>query len=118
MTSEPLATASASFNGSVQAAASASFDAAADAVGDDTRNVQVAGRTVRLRIAGQVLPRRFGPSFAHLEAGDDAVEAPPALTVSVWESSESGAPPPVPLPVPSDGDPEDARVQFDDGSCA
>jgi hypothetical protein len=113
VTSEPSTTASASFNGSVQAEARASYDAAADAVGAQTRDLQIADRALRLRIAGGDLQRRLGPSFAHLGSAGDAV---PALTVSVWESNESGAPPPVPLPVPSDEDPEDARVQFDDGS--
>ncbi|MDX6414069.1 MAG: hypothetical protein QOH23_1479 [Gaiellaceae bacterium] len=76
-----------------------------------TRAYRIAGHSVRLRFAQNVLARRLTRAFAHLEATSDE----PNLSVDAWHSSGSAAPRP-PLPaIESDESTRGAVAHFDDG---
>jgi hypothetical protein len=79
---------------------STSFEAAVEATGGvfSDRYV-IAGSLVLLRFASERLREVLGPAFAHLAAPTDDGAAQPALTVHLWDSASTGAPPP-PRPAP------------------
>src|SRR4029077_17033287 len=59
-----------------------------------SRDYVIAGHHIRLRAAGPEMIRRLAPAFGHLEA--ESVGSPD-LTINLWDSATTGAPPP-PLP--------------------
>lgn len=71
----------------------AAYERAEAAGGPVVRGFVVAGREVRLRLAGPALLPYLTPALAHLAA---APRSAPALTVCAWESESTGvsAPPP------------------------
>jgi hypothetical protein len=73
---------------------SGSFEQAVDSLGTRELRLRIAGAPVLVRFAGQDLTDRLARAFAHLvdDSGDE-----PVLTICVWDSEGSGAPPP-PLP--------------------
>ncbi|MEM6287592.1 MAG: hypothetical protein AAF845_10590 [Bacteroidota bacterium] len=86
----------------------AAFDrAAADGVVE--RTYRIAGRPVRLRIAGDVLDARITPALAHLAA---PIPEGAALTVRMWDSGATGVRPPAP-PWPADAYRERCEIRHD-----
>lgn len=78
-----------------------SFARAAGAAGVVTRAIRIGDSPVRLRFAGSALAEKLGHAFDHLvDEGDDR----PSLTIHVWDSEDSGTPPP-PLPSLAPGSP-------------
>jgi hypothetical protein len=78
----------------------ASYATAADANEVSVERLSMAGTTVSLRFASQALRERLAPAFAHLVSSSDG-EAP-ELTVHLWDSASTGAPPPPRPTVPED----------------
>ena len=78
----------------------ASYTAAADASGTSEDRLSMAGTVVSLRFASGALRERLAPAFAHLMGSSD--EEPPGLTVHLWDSASTGAPPPPRPTVPDD----------------
>jgi hypothetical protein len=72
----------------------ASFAAAAEGVGGvSVDRISMAGASVALTSASPALRQRLVPALAHLsETGRD--EREPALTIYLWDSASTGAPPP------------------------
>ncbi len=71
-----------------------SFGRAAQSVEVVERSVRIGAAPVRLRFAGARLAAQLSRAFDHLaDTGDDE----PGLTIHVWDSEDSGTPPP-PLP--------------------
>lgn len=73
-----------------------SFEEACRASGDvHERDFAIAGVLVRLRSANAEMTRRLSKAFTHLEVSHG--EAPPDLTITLWDSATHGtAPPPLP----------------------
>jgi hypothetical protein len=83
-----------------------SFERAAQAADLVERSIRIGDVPVRLRFAGMALAEQLSRAFAHLV--DD--ESPqPELTIHVWDSEDSGTPPP-PLPSLVPGSPRGATV--------
>ena len=78
----------------------ASYEAAVDANGVSVDPLAMAGTSVALRFASEALRERLAPAFAHLM--DAPAEEPPGLTVHLWDSASTGAPPPPRPAVPED----------------
>lgn len=74
-----------------------------DAVGYSTplieRSYQLDGHRLRLRFAGPALLNALGPALEHLQIESSA---PPDLTISLWDSTSTGAATPARLPPPSE----------------
>jgi hypothetical protein len=87
----------------------ASFAAAADGPPSE-RRLRLAGRPVRLVGAEAVLYERLTTAFAHL--ADDAGDV--ELTINLWDSRMSGAPPP-PVPERRPSEPRGTVYYYDDG---
>jgi hypothetical protein len=83
-----------------------SFDRAARAAGFVERSIRIGAAPVRLRFAGVALAEQLSRAFDHL-VEDEAGE--PALTIHVWDSADSGTPPP-PLPSLAPGSPRGTTV--------
>jgi hypothetical protein len=80
-----------------------SFAAAADANGGATADRHaVAGAQVLLRFASPELRESLAPAFAHLACPGAPAGGPYSLTVNLWDSATTGAPPPARPPVPVD----------------
>jgi hypothetical protein len=80
-----------------------SFAAAADASGGVTDNgYAIAGAPVLLRFASPALRRSLAPAFAHLAQPLAADAHAFSLTVNLWDSATTGAPPPDRPAVPED----------------
>lgn len=80
----------------------ASFEAAAEANGSvSVDRLAMAGTSLELRFASEALRERLTPSFAHLMGSSDGA-AEPGLTVHLWDSTSTGAPPPSRPAVPAD----------------
>ena len=89
-----------------------SFDRAARAAGLVERSIRIGDAPVRLRFAGAALAGQLSPAFDHL-VDDEPRE--PELTIHVWDSEDSGTPPP-PLPSLAPGSPRGTTVYTaDDG---
>jgi len=71
----------------------AAYAAAVANVGCISRSYRIAGYTVRLLFAGSVLEPLLTPALAHLAIADDA---PPDLTLHLWDSASTGSTPPRP----------------------
>ena len=71
-----------------------SFEGAAQAAELVERSIRIGDAHVRLRFAGVALAEQLGRAFDHL-AHEESDE--PDLTIHVWDSADSGTPPP-PLP--------------------
>jgi hypothetical protein len=69
----------------------ASYAAAAEN-GVSVDRLTMAGTSVALRFASEALRERLAPAFAHLMGSPDG--EPPGLTVHLWDSASTGAPPP------------------------
>ena len=98
----------------------ASFAAAADASAKSSTHLyEIADAPVVLRFAGAELRDALSPAFAHLVAGREDERRTPALTVHLWDSISTGAPPP-PLPAKPPEYPTGALVLSGDESlrCA
>ena len=81
----------------------ASFAAAGDASGGVSLDrYRIAGVPVWLRFASPALRDRLAPAFAHLADQSDEGQTAPALTVNLWDSASTGAPPPPRPSAPSD----------------
>jgi hypothetical protein len=78
----------------------ASYAAAADASGVAVDRLAMAGTSVALRFASETLREGLAPAFAHLTGAPDG--EPPGLTVNLWDSASTGAPPPSRPTVPDD----------------
>jgi hypothetical protein len=72
-----------------------SFAVAGAELGLLSQHFELAGRSVEVRFAGKRLRDLLTSPFAHLETLDPG---PADLTIHVWDSAKSGAPPP-PLPI-------------------
>ena len=74
-----------------EATLAASLDAAAglafDRLGRYEANIQIAGHTIRLVFAGEVLHSQAMRAFSHIEA---PLLVPPSLEVFVWDTVHSG----------------------------
>jgi hypothetical protein len=80
----------------------ASFEAAAEANGTvSVDRLAMAGASLSLRFASEALRERLTPAFAHLTGSSDGA-AEPGLTVHLWDSTSTGAPPPSRPAVPAD----------------
>ncbi len=89
-----------------------SFERAARAAGLVERSIRIGDAPVRLRFAGEALAGQLSPAFDHL-VDDEPRE--PELTIHVWDSEDSGTPPP-PLPSLAPGSPRGTTVYTaDDG---
>lgn len=66
-----------------------SFERATNARGRVTRNIEIGGRLVELRLAGAELCEPLTRAFSHVVAGEGA----PALTICVAESASTGVSP-------------------------
>ena len=89
-----------------------SFERAARAAGLVERSIRIGDAPVRLRFAGAALAGQLSPAFDHL-VDDEPRE--PELTIHVWDSEDSGTPPP-PLPSLAPGSPRGTTVYTaDDG---
>lgn len=76
------------------------------------RSIRIGDAPVRLRFAGEVLAEQLSRAFDHL-VDDEPRE--PELTIHVWDSADSGTPPP-PLPSLAPGSPRGTTVYTaDDG---
>lgn len=75
----------------------ASFAAGARSRGESEQLLCLAGLDVRLRFAGTAMRARLLPALAHLAQPASSETATPALTIYLWDSATTGAPPP-PLP--------------------
>jgi hypothetical protein len=98
------------------------FDAASTKVPIRTHEVDLAGRAIRLRFAGDRLDARLAPAFGHLAAPAAGTE--PALVIEAWDrSAHAVAPPAPPWDVTSYGtrerivgiDPRELRASYDSG---
>lgn len=69
------------------------YAAAVASVGSRSRSYRIAGYTVRLRFAGGALEPLLTPALAHLAVADDA---PPDLTLHLWDGASTGSTPPRP----------------------
>lgn len=69
------------------------YDAAVARVGASSRSYCIGGYTVRLRFAGKALEPLLTPALAHLAIADDA---PPDLTLHLWDGASTGSTPPRP----------------------
>jgi hypothetical protein len=83
-----------------------SFERAVHAAGLVESSIRIGDAPVRLRFAGLVLAEQLGRAFEHL-VGEDQRE--PELTIHVWDSEDSGSPPP-PLPSLTPGSPRGTTV--------
>jgi hypothetical protein len=83
-----------------------SFERAARAAGLVDRSIRIGDAPVRLRFAGEALAGQLSPAFDHL-VDDEPRE--PELTIHVWDSEDSGTPPP-PLPSLAPGSPRGTTV--------
>ena len=83
-----------------------SFERAAEAAGVVERSIRIGDASVRLRFAGMALADQLSRAFDHL-VGDEPGE--PALTIHVWDSEDSGTPPP-PLPSLAPGSPRGTTI--------
>lgn len=89
-----------------------SFERAARAAGFVERSIRIGDAPVRLRFAGEALAGQLSRAFDHL-VDDEPRE--PELTIHVWDSEDSGTPPP-PLPSLAPGSPRGTTVYTaDDG---
>jgi hypothetical protein len=89
-----------------------SFERAARAAGLVERSIRIGDAPVRLRFAGEALAGQLSPAFDHL-VDDEPREA--ELTIHVWDSEDSGTPPP-PLPSLAPGSPRGTTIYTaDDG---
>lgn len=89
-----------------------SFERAARAAGLVERSIRIGDAPVRLRFAGEALAGQLSPAFDHL-VDDEPRE--PELTIHVWDSEDSGTPPP-PLPSLAPGSPRGTTIYTaDDG---
>jgi hypothetical protein len=89
-----------------------SFERAARAAGLVERSIRIGDAPVRLRFAGEALAGQLSPAFDHLV---DDQPREPELTIHVWDSEDSGTPPP-PLPSLAPGSPRGTTVYTaDDG---
>ena len=94
---------------------SASFAAAADAVGaSHPTSYEIAGARVVLRFAGIELRDALSPAFAHLAVQSTDESDAAALTVHLWDSASTGSPPP-PRPSTPHGFATGAMFHFHDG---
>jgi len=89
--SEPLASSSDAFARATTA----------DPDGSITRHLVLAGRVVRLHIAGARLADRLLPALAHLEQPQPATA--PALTIRAWDAAATGISSPLPSPLADPG---------------
>ena len=81
----------------------ASFAAAGDASGGVSLDrYTIAGVPVWLRFASPALRDRLAPAFAHLVDPSDPGQTVPVLTVNLWDSASTGAPPPPRPAAPGD----------------
>jgi hypothetical protein len=91
MRADVLEAVGASYDAAVHASDSASLD-----------RYEIAGASVWLHFAGPALRAQLTPAFAHLAAPADRAATAPSLTVHLWDSASTGAPPPPLPPVPTD----------------
>lgn len=101
----PTADRGAAFLGDLHGA----FARAAERVGVIEQTVRIAGRSVRLCVAGRPLFDRMTPAFAHLVVPDPEAAA---LTVHMWDTASSGVRPPAP-PWPADAYRERGEIRHD-----
>lgn len=88
----------------------ASFERAAQAAGLVERSIRIGDAPVRIRFAGVALAEQLGRAFDHLaDVGADD----PELTIEVWDSEDSGTPPP-PLPLLAPGSPRGTTIYTSD----
>jgi hypothetical protein len=73
--------------------------------------VSMAGAVVELRFASEALRQRLGPAFAHLVGASE--RDAPGLTVHLWDSATTNAPPP-PRPTVPDGHAKGALYHVDE----